>query len=231
MTPGAFVRFTAAAATMVVVTVAAGLALAEDETAAQAKEQIAVEGTFIRVAANNEGYVVVAYRTANEAVGEEYALVRVGMTLMDDKGTQTITRDDIKLVTPDGQVLPLMTQGEAEKATGELAMLTKRAAMDTDSVNYFPRTVDRRCGLNFFAAIATPRANVAYDQVDVSSHEACVGVLYFHVPGGIEYGNYNLDVHFENSIVKVPMEIMNKDREKEFTKQWREALKEERKKK
>jgi hypothetical protein len=103
--------------------------------------------------------------------------------------------------------------------------------MDTDSVNYFPNTANRACEINFFAAIAGPRLNVAFDEVDVASQTACAGVLYFHVPGGIQYGNYNLDVHFENSIVKVPMEIMNKEREKEFTKQWKAALKEERKKK
>ena len=72
---------------------------------------------------------------------------------------------------------------------------------------------------------------MAYDQVTLASQTACVGVLYFHVPGGITYGNYNLDVHFENSIVKVPMEIMNKDREKEFTKEWKAALKKEREEK
>ncbi|MEX1309799.1 MAG: hypothetical protein AB1Z65_05215, partial [Candidatus Sulfomarinibacteraceae bacterium] len=196
MKTGARIRLMVTVVAAILMICPAGRAAAEDETAAQAKEQIAVEGTFIRVAANDEGYVVVAYRTANEAVGEEYALIRVGMTLMDDKGTQTITRDDIKLVTPDNQILPLMTQEEAEKATGQLAMLTKRAAMDTDSVNYFPRSADRPCDIKFFAAIAAPRANVAYDQVELASQTACVGVLYFHVPGGITYGNYNLDVHF-----------------------------------
>jgi hypothetical protein len=208
----------------------AQLSFAEDVTPAQAGEQLAVEGTFIRVAANEEGWVTVAYRTANEAVGEEYMLLRAGMTLTDTKGTQTITRDDIKLVTPDNQVLPLMTQEEAERASGNLSMLTKRAAMDTDSVNYFPNTADRPCELRFFSAIAVPRATLAYDQVELASQTACVGVLYFHVPDGIQYGNYNLDVHFENSIVKVPMEIMTKEREKEFTKQWKAALKEQRKK-
>jgi len=206
------------------------VAFAEEETAAQAKEQIGVEGTFIRVAANDEGWVTLAYRTANEAVGEEYALLRVGMTLTDSKGTQKITRDDIKLVTPDGKILPLMTQEEAEKASGRLAMLTKRAAMDTDSVNYFPNIADRPCELRFFAAVAAPRANVAFDEVELASQTACVGVLYFHVPGGIQYGNYNLDVKFENSIVKVPMEIMNKERAKEFEKQWKEARKKARQK-
>jgi len=215
-----------------VVGFAAGTAAAaEDETAAQAKEQIAVEGTFIRVAANDEGWVTLAYRTANEAVGEEYMLLRVGMTLTDKKDSQKITRDDIKLVTPDGKILPLMTQEEAEKASGRLAMLTKRAAMDTDSVNYFPNIADRPCELRFFAAVAAPRANVAFDEVELASQTACVGVLYFHVPGGIQYGNYNLDVKFENSIVKVPMEIMNKERAKEFEKQWKEARKKARHKK
>ncbi|MEE4273085.1 MAG: hypothetical protein V2I67_15535, partial [Thermoanaerobaculales bacterium] len=132
------------------------VAFAEEESAAQAKEQIGVEGTFIRVAANDEGWVTLAYRTANEAVGEEYMLLRVGLTLTDTKGTQKITRDDIKLVTPDGKILPLMTQDEAEKASGKLVMLTKRAAMDTDSVNYFPNTANRACEINFFAAIAGP---------------------------------------------------------------------------
>jgi len=206
------------------------LSFAEDENPGQVGEQVAVEGTFIRVAANEEGWVTVAYRTANEAVGEEYMLLRVGMTLIDDTGTQTITRDDIKLVTPDNKVLPLMTQEEAEKASGHFAMLTKRAAMDTDSVNYFPRSANRPCEIKFFTAIAAPRAGLADDQVELASQTACAGVLYFHVPGGIKYGNYNLDVHFENSIVKVPMEIMNKERETEFTKQWKAALKEQRKK-
>lgn len=217
----------AALATLVV----AGLgpaATADDMTPSQAGEQVGIEGTFIRVATNDEGWVVVAYRTANEAVGEEYMLLRVGITLTQTEGAQKITRDGIKLVTPDGRVLPLMTQEEAEKAGGELAMLTKRAAMDSDSVDYFPNAVNRPCNLKLFAAIAAPRANVAYDEVDVSGTEACVGVLYFHVPGGIQYGNYNLDVKFDNSIVKVPMEIMSKEREEEFTKQWKAAEKEAR---
>jgi hypothetical protein len=102
--------------------------------------------------------------------------------------------------------------------------------MDTDSVNYFPNTANRACEINFFAAIAGPRLNVAFDEVDLASQTACVGVLYFHVPGGIQYGNYNLDVKFENSIVKVPMEIMNKERAKEFEKQWKEARKKARQK-
>ena len=73
----------------------AGRVVAEDETAAQAEQHIGVEGTFVRVAENDEGWVVVGYRIANESVGEKYMLVRVGLTLTETTGPQTITRDDI----------------------------------------------------------------------------------------------------------------------------------------
>ena len=58
------------------------------------------------------------------------------------------------------------------------------------------------------------------------SSNACAGLLFFHIPGGIQYGNYNLNVHFAKSIVKVPMKIMTKDEAKAFEKQWKQALKE-----
>ncbi len=220
-----------AALTLVLISGVAPAAVGDDQTPAHAGEQVGVEGTFVRVAANDEGWVVVGYRVANESVGEDYMLLRVGMTLTDASGTQKITRDDIKLVTPEEQVLPLMTQHEAEQARGSLATLTKRDAMTSDSIDYFPPGADRPCKLQFFAAQAGPRPMVADDEVNLAGQEACVGYLYFHIPGGIQYGNYNLDVKFDDTIVKVPMEIMNKDREKEFTKQWKETQKEARKQK
>ena len=50
-------------------------------------------------------------------------------------------------------------------------------------------------------------------------------MLFFQIPGGIQYGNYNLDVHFAESIVKVPMKIMTKDEANEFEQQWKASLK------
>ena len=48
----------------------------------------------------------------------------------------------------------------------------------------------------------------------------------FHVPGGIQYGNYNLDVKFADSVVKVPLEIMNKQQAEDFEKKSKESVKE-----
>jgi ribosome recycling factor len=68
---------------------------------------------------------------------------------------------------------------------------------------------------------------MAYNEVDLNAQRACVGRLYFHVPGGIQYGNYNLDVQFANSVVRVPMKIMTKEEAKDFDKEWKEESKQE----
>jgi len=44
-----------------------------------------------------------------------------------------------------------------------------------------------------------------FDQVELSNTRACVGRLYFQVPGGITYGQHWLNVKFEKSLVRVRM--------------------------
>ena len=215
-----------AAATTVLIVGFGGLASAGDETAAQAGEKMGVEGTFVRVAETDEGWVVLGYRIANESVKEEWMLLDVGMTVLSGVKGQTITRDQIKLVTPDKQVIDLPSTEEYEKARGSLAAMTEKANMMDDSINYFPPGANQACRIGFFLDPTKPMQGVAYDQVELNSQRACLGRLYFHVPGGIQYGNYNLDVVFDNSVVKVPMKIMTKDEAKEFEKQWKQELKE-----
>lgn len=47
-----------------------------------------------------------------------------------------------------------------------------------------------------------------------SAHRACLGRIYFHVPGGISYGQHWLNVEFAQSLVRVPFRILTKDEEK-----------------
>ena len=202
-----------------------GLAAAEEESPAQAGEKVGVEGQFVRVAETEEGWVVLGYRVANESVNQEWMLLDVGMTVLKGVKSQKITRDQIKLVTPDKKVLDLATQQEYEKARGSLGVMEKRADMVGDSINYFPPGANDPCRIGFFANPARLRPELAYDEVELASTRACVGRLFFQVPGGIQLGNYNLDVVFANSIVKVPMKIMTKDEAKEFEQKWKEAQK------
>lgn len=200
--------------------------VAGEETPAKAGEKVGVEGQFVRVAETEEGWVVLGYQTANESVGEEWMLLNVGMTVLPGVKGQKITRDQIKLVTPQGQVVSLASQEEFSKARGHLAAVTRKDDMMHESINYFPPGANQACRIGFFSDPTRPMQGVAYDEVELSSQRACIGRLYFHVPGGIQYGNYNLDVQFAGSVAKVPMKIMTKDEAKEFEKKWKEAQKE-----
>lgn len=200
-------------------------AAAADETPSQAGEKTGVEGQYVRVAETDEGWVVLGYRIANESVKEDWMLLDVGMTVLHGVKGQKITRDQIKLVTPDRQVIALPSAKEYGKARGSLAAMTERANMNQDSINYFPPGADQACRIGFFSDPTKPMQDLAYDEVELNPQRACVGRLYFHVPDGIQYGNYNLDVQFANSVVRVPMKIMTKDEAKAFEKQWKEERK------
>ena len=55
---------------------------------------------------------------------------------------------------------------------------------------------------------------MAYDEGELSTTRACLGRLYFRIPGGITYGQHWLNVKFEKSLVRVPFRILTKDEEK-----------------
>jgi len=206
-----------------------GFATAGDETAAQAGEKTGVEGTFVRVAENDEGWVVLGYTTANGSVNEKWMLLDIGLTVQDGVKEQKITRDQIKLVTPSDQVIPLATQEEYLKGHGTLDAMNARANVEAQSINYFPNGRSRPCRIGFFADPERQVGALAFDEVTVDDRSACLGRVYFQIPEGIQYGNYNFDVQFAGSIVRVPMKIMTKDEVKEFEKQWKEEEKEHKK--
>lgn len=212
-------------AILAVVGFGTGDALSAEESPQQAGEKVGIEGQFVRVATNDEGWVVLGYRIANESVGEEWMLLEVGMTVQRGSKEQQIERDDVALVTADGKTIPLATQEEYMKAT--LQALDARADMVRDSIDYFPAGVSQPCRIGFFGDASRRVGSLAHDQVSLSSQTGCLGRLYFRVPGGIQYGGYNLDVRFENSIVRVPFKIMTKEEAKEFAQKWKEMRKEQ----
>ena len=202
------------------------VAIAEDETAAQAGEKVGVEGTFVRVAENQEGWVVVGYGTANDSVGKDWMMLNVGITLQDKVKDQKLMRDDVMLVTPSHQEIRLATQEEVEKARGTLDAMSRSDAMIHESIDYFPPGVTRPCRIGFFTDPSQMQRGPAFDQVELNDEAGCVGRLYFQVPDGVQLGLYNLDVQFEDSVVRVPIEIMSKEKAKEFEEQWKQEMKE-----
>jgi hypothetical protein len=187
-------------------------------------EIFTLEGEFVRTAYNNEGYVVLGFRVANASLGEEWMLLEAGLTLRSGVKYETLYRDAFSLKTPDGKTIPLATQKEYGNA-GYLPQLTKRAKVQKDSIAYFPVGVNRPCAFRFFADLGNGPNNVSLDQVDLADNRACVGRLFFKVPGGIKHGQHWLVVKFKGSEVQVPFRVMTDEEEKFLRKNWEELKK------
>jgi hypothetical protein len=180
-----------------------------------------IEGTFVRAAYNNEGYVIVGYKTANMSVGDEWMLLEFGSTVREGVPNYKLTRDMLSLETPDGTKVPLPTVEEYRKAN--LTALNHRANVARDSINYFPPMATQACRVGFFSDVDS-RA-VAWDQVELSQNRACLGRIFFKVPGGIKYGQHWLDVQFAQTLVRVPFRILTKDEEKMLSKNYSDIRK------
>ena len=187
-------------------------------------EVFTMMGTFVRVAYNNEGFVTLGYQVVQQAIGEEWALIDVGLTMRSPAKDFRLKREHIKLKTPDGQIVPLATQREFAEA-GYLRALNNRAKVVRDSINYFPVEASRGCALGFFANTGGAGRQLAYDEVELSSTRACVGRLFFHVPGGIKVGQYWMTVDFPSGQVQVPFRVLTKEEEKLLKKNWEDIKK------
>ena len=204
---------------------ASGSALAQDKIEKPVPgvpEIFTLEGQFVRIAYNNEGYASLGYRTANQSVGEEWMLLEVGMTVRKPTENHLLKRPDITLQTPDMKTINLASNKEYQGAG--LMGLEKRAETVRDSINYFPPDARNACAVLLFARLdqrAMPR-----EQVDLSWQRACLGRIFFNIPGGIQHGQHFLTVQFEKSVVRVPFRILTKAEEKEFSKTWKDIKKE-----
>ena len=170
-----------------------------------------LEGKFVRVAYNNEGYVILGYQIANRTVGHEWVMLDVGITLMERVRDYTLKREAVTLDTPDG-TRPLPSIQEYRQNESQVQGLQNRLKVQRDSINYFPPWTHGVNRLGFFADLGS-RA-MPWDEAEVTSSRACVGQLYFHVPDGTKYGQYWLNVKFAQSVVRVPFRLFTEEEEK-----------------
>ena len=184
-------------------------------------EIMTMEGKFVRAAYNNEGYAIIGYKTANMSVGEEWMLLEMGTTVREGVPSFSMKRDALSLETPDGAKLPLPSVDDYRSAN--LTALNNRANVARDSINYFPPMASQACRIGFFSELS--QRALPWDQVEVSQSRACLGRLYFKVPGGIKYGQHWLNVQFPKSLVRVPFRILTKDEEKLLDKNYKDIRK------
>jgi len=179
-----------------------------------------LEGRYVRAAYNNEGYVILGYQLANRSVGQEWMYIEIGATLRDGVKDFTLPRANVSLSTPDGKTIPMATQPEYQKA--DLRGLEQQATIVRDSINYFPPSATRACRIGFFAEVG---GGQSWDQVDLANTRACVGRIFFHVPGGIAYGQHWLNVKLRDTLVRVPFRILTKDEQQFLDKNYKDIEK------
>jgi hypothetical protein len=180
-----------------------------------------MEGRYVRAAYNNEGYAILGYKLANLSVGEKWMLLEVGFALREGMPDYDLTRGAVSLETPDGKTTPLPTIEEFRK--GDVRALQMREKIQRDSINYFPPNAYQACSIQFFTDVDS-RA-MAWDKVELTNQRACLGRLYFPVPGGIKYGQHWLNVKFAKSLVRVPFRILTKEEEKFLEKNYKDIEK------
>jgi hypothetical protein len=174
-----------------------------------------LEGKFVRVSYNNEGYVIIGYQIANRTIGSDWIMLDVGITLTEKVKDYTIKRESFSLDTPDG-TLPLPSIEEYRQNQSKVDALQLRLKVQRDSINYFPPWTHRVNRLGMFADLGS-RA-LPWDQADVGHDSACMGQLYFHIPNGTKYGQYWLNVKFAQSVVRVPFRLLTEDEEERLGK-------------
>lgn len=184
-------------------------------------EIMTMEGKFVRAAYNNEGYVILGYQLANRSIGEAWMLLEVGVTVLDRTPDFRLKREAFSLELPDGKTLPLPTVSEHRE--GDTRALQNREKVQRDSINYFPPSASRACALTFFPDLTSRVMPV--NEVELSSQRACLGRLYFKIPGGVAYGQHWLNVKFEQSLVRVPFRILTKEEEKLLDKNYKSISK------
>jgi hypothetical protein len=176
-----------------------------------------MEGRYVRAAYNNEGYAILGYKLANLSVGEEWMLLEVGVALREHVPDYVLKRDAVSLELPDGKTIPLASNKEYVNAN--LSSLQMRAKVQRDSINYFPNNAHNACRIGFFAEI--DQRAMAWGDVELTDNRACLGRLFFQVPGGIAYGQHWLNVKFAKSTIRVPFRILTKEEDKFLEKNYK----------
>jgi hypothetical protein len=174
-------------------------------------EIMTLQAKFVRVAYNNEGYVILGYQIANRTIGHDWIMLDVGLTLMERVPDYRLKREALSLDTPDG-TLPLPSIEEYREHESEVQPLQNRLKVQRDSIDYFPPWTHGANRLGFFADLGS-RA-MPWNEAEVTSERACLGQLYFRVPGGTKYGQYWLNVKFAQSVVRVPFRLLTEEEEK-----------------
>lgn len=153
--------------------------------------------------------VEVDYYWAERYLGDEWLVLEVGIA--GAGGPTTVTRDGIRLYTPEGRTVDPLDQKAFQSVRGRLRTgLDRINAWEGPSPRFM--TNRRPCG-RWFIVPAFPEQYVwpwepfGVESVYPSRQIACGGPLVFPVPNGVQPGRWVLVIDFEEGVARVPFEV------------------------
>jgi hypothetical protein len=161
---------------------------------------VSAVGDHVRLYEGPELEVVLGTRYAAGHVGEEYLLLGVSLAGASGERMAEVDRAEISVQTPNRRNIPLLSQAGFREAYGKLNVAARRAEVFSPTA-LDSRPTRRPCNDWFYKV---PTDGLARDVLTISSIEVCVGILYFHVPEGVQPGRWALEIKLENSVVEIP---------------------------
>jgi len=146
--------------------------------------------------------VIVDYKFANRSVGDDWIILNVAVTSWQSKAVE-VRREHVLVRTPDGRKIPLPPYPDFIAAYPEIQSAARRAALASDPID-FTQAGRRTCDLRFQPL---PGTNTALESVYVNMRKICQSLLYFPVQGGVQPGNWEFIIEFEEFDARVPFEI------------------------
>ena len=213
----------------------AAVALAQLIAAAQSQQQpptvklpeagvpqiMTLEAEYVRAAYNNEGYVILGYKIVQESIGTDWIMLETGMALREGRPSYKLVRENVSLEIPGGKTIAMASNQDYNAAN--LQALEKRNSVMRDSINYFPPMATQACRIGFFSELG--KQTMSWDEVELGPTRACLGRVFFKVPGGITTGQYWLNVKFAEGQVRVPFRVFTKDEQKLLSKNYKSIKK------
>jgi hypothetical protein len=146
--------------------------------------------------------VLVDYKYAANSLGEPWLILNVAATGTQSKNVE-IRADKVSVTTPDGRRVPLPSYDDFIKAYPELQSASRRAALASDPVD-FAYAGRRNCDLGFQPLPGTQAARTAQF---VNMRTVCQSLLFFQIQGGVQPGNWELNIELTETSVEVPFTI------------------------
>lgn len=146
--------------------------------------------------------VLVSTRHAASQIGGDWLILQVAVGGMVASSAE-IRRDQVELRTPQGERLGLMPHREFSSRYSEIAGPARQAAIAAEPLD-FSRGDRRDCSLGF---MPLPGTSVVREAVHVDQRQLCQGLLYFHLPEGVQRGPYRLEIELDERRVEVPFEL------------------------